>query len=92
MHWLKGSSTNTAGYPNTYLSPMARRAELFFTGGNNTSNIGIQIGLNIHHHDQVATTPQPPSLSVRKIKNRTVPNPSPLDVFLLSAITFISIS
>jgi len=40
MHWLKGSSTNTAGYPNTYLSPMARRAELFFTGGNNTSNIG----------------------------------------------------
>ena len=49
---------------------------------------GIQSGLNIHHHDQVATTPQPPSLSVRKIKNRTVPNPSPLDVFLLSAITF----
>jgi hypothetical protein len=40
MHWLKGASTNSAGYPNTYLSPMARRAELFFTGGNNTNNIG----------------------------------------------------
>ena len=40
MHWLKGHSATSAGYPNTYLSPMARRAELFFTGGNNTSNIG----------------------------------------------------
>ena len=40
MHWLKGHSSTSAGYPNTYLSPMARRAELFFTGGNNTSNIG----------------------------------------------------
>jgi len=40
MHWLKGAGSNSAGYPNTYLSPMARRAELFFTGGNNTSNIG----------------------------------------------------
>lgn len=40
MHWLKGHSSTSAGYPNTYLSPMARRAELFFTGGNNTTNIG----------------------------------------------------
>lgn len=40
MNWLKGSSTTSAGYPNTYLSPMARRAELFFTGGNTTTNIG----------------------------------------------------
>jgi hypothetical protein len=40
MHWLKGHSSTSAGYPNTYLSPIARRAELFFTGGNNTNNIG----------------------------------------------------
>ena len=40
MHWLKGHSTTSDGYPNTYLSPMARRAELFFTGGNTTANIG----------------------------------------------------
>ena len=55
------------------------------------SDAGIQSGLNTHHHDHVATTPQPPSLSVKKIRNKIVPNPIPLDVFLLSAITFISI-
>ena len=53
------------------------------------SATGIQIGLNIHHHDHVATTPQPPNLSVKKIKHRIVPNPIPFDVFLLSAINFI---
>lgn len=37
IRWLKGF--NAPGSPNVYLSPAARRAELFFTGGNNTSNI-----------------------------------------------------
>jgi hypothetical protein len=55
---------------------------------NTTSAIGIQIGEKIHHHDHVATTPQPPSLSVRKIRNIIVPNPIPFDVFLFSAINF----
>ena len=55
---------------------------------NTYTDNGAQIGLNTHHHDHFATIPQPPSLSVRKIKNRTVPNPSPFDVFLFSAITF----
>jgi hypothetical protein len=54
----------------------------------NISAIGIQIGEKIHHQDHVATTPQPPSLSVRKIRNKIVPNPIPFDVFLFSAITF----
>lgn len=48
--------------------------------------IGIQIGENIHHQDQVATTPHPPSLSVKKIKNRIVPNPKPLELLFSFSI------
>ena len=47
-----------------------------------TIKIGIHYGENTHHQDQVATTPQPPSLSVKKIKNRIVPIPIPSEPLL----------
>lgn len=39
--------------------------------------IGIHNGENIHHQLQVATTPQPPNLRVKNIRNMIVPNPIP---------------
>lgn len=38
MKWLKGGDTNTPGTNNAYLSPIARRAELFFKAGNMNGN------------------------------------------------------
>jgi len=55
----------------------------------NTATDGIHNGDVTHHQDHLATSPQPPSLSVRNIRNRIVPNPKPAAVFLLSAILFI---
>ena len=44
------------------------------------SKIGIHSGEVTHHHDQVATCPMPASLRVKKIRNKTMPIPRPLDV------------
>lgn len=54
-----------------------------------TATIGNHNGDVTHHQDHLATSPQPPSLSVRNIRNRIVPIPKPADVVLLSAILFI---
>jgi hypothetical protein len=53
---------------------------------NNTNIIvkGIKIGENTHHQDQLATTPIPASLRVKKIKNKIVPNPKPVDLLSFS--------
>lgn len=50
---------------------------------------GIQSGAVTHHHDQVATTPQPPNFKVRKTKNNKDPKLIDVFVFLLSDILFI---
>ena len=55
------------------------------------NNNGIHNGENIHHQLQVATTPQPPNLSVRRIKNIIVPIPNPeLDVSFSFDIYFFN--
>lgn len=53
----------------------------------NTSASGIQSGAVTHHHDQYCTGPISANLSVKKIKNITVPRPIPFDVDLLSDMT-----
>lgn len=45
------------------------------------SATGIHTGANTHHHDQAIT---PVSFSVRKIKNRTLKNPSLISTATLS--------
>jgi len=45
---------------------------------------GIKIGENTHHQLQVATTPKPASLSVKKIKNKIVLNPILVDLLFFS--------
>jgi hypothetical protein len=45
---------------------------------------GIHNGAVTHHQLQVATTPIPASLSVKKIKNRIVPKPKPVDLLFFS--------
>ena len=47
----------------------------------NTNAIGIQRGEVTHHQDQSIVFV---NLRIIKIKNRTIPNPIPLDVFLFS--------
>ena len=47
----------------------------------NTNAIGIQRGEVTHHQDQSIVFV---NLRIIKIKNRTMPNPIPLDVFLYS--------
>ena len=53
-----------------------------------TATAGSQSGAVTHHQDQFATSPQPPSLSVRNIRNRIVPILKPVDAVLFSAILF----
>jgi len=50
----------------------------------NTTAKGIKIGENTHHQLQVATTPKPASLRVKKIKNRIVPKPKLFDLLFFS--------
>lgn len=48
---------------------------------------GIQIGEHTHHQLQFATAPRPANLSVRKMRNNTVPMPMPFDLLLSSLIS-----